>query len=87
LNLSLYIGELKPEDVGVEMVIARQDKNDCYQVVSTVELAFVSCKDRVATYHLDFVPDVPGTYFMARRIFAKNPHLPHRQDFPLVKWV
>ncbi|MDR0729646.1 MAG: alpha-glucan family phosphorylase [Prevotellaceae bacterium] len=87
LNLSLYIGELKPEDVGVEMVIAKQDKNGRYQVVSTVELTFVSCKDRIATYHLDFVPDVPGTYFMARRLFAKNPLLPHRQDFPLVKWV
>jgi hypothetical protein len=30
---------------------------------------------------------MPGTFFMARRIYAKNPDLPHRLDFPLVKWV
>ena len=87
INLAIYIGELKPEDVGVEIVFSKQDKNGHYQMVSTAELTLASCKDRVATYHLDFIPDVPGTYFMARRIFAKNPHLPHRQDFPLVKWV
>jgi phosphorylase/glycogen(starch) synthase len=87
MNLAIYIGELKPEDVGVEIVFSKQDKNGHYQMVSTVELTLASCKDRVATYHLDFIPDVPGTYFRARRIFAKNPHLPHRQDFPLVKWV
>ncbi|MDR1406087.1 MAG: alpha-glucan family phosphorylase [Prevotellaceae bacterium] len=87
MDISLFIGELSPEDVGVELVIAQQVKNDRYQILTALEFSLVSCDNSIAKYHLDIVPDMPGTFFMARRIYAKNPDLPHRQDFPLVKWV
>ncbi|MDR0694285.1 MAG: alpha-glucan family phosphorylase [Prevotellaceae bacterium] len=87
MNISVFIGELNPEDVGVELVIAQQEKNDRYKMLTTLEFSLVSCENGVAKYHLDMVPDVPGMFFMARRIYAKNPDLPHRQDFPLVKWI
>ncbi len=87
MELSLYIGELNPEDVGVELVIAQQDKNDQYKIMRTTELTLLSSQNNVATYSVDVIPEVPGTYFFTRRIFAKHPKLPHRQDFPLVKWL
>ena len=35
----------------------------------------------------EVLPEISGTYETAVRIFAKNPDLPHRQDFELVKWL
>jgi phosphorylase/glycogen(starch) synthase len=41
----------------------------------------------VATYKVELVPERTGMYQVGTRIFPKHPDLPHRQDFPLVKWL
>ena len=56
-------------------------------IVSLYDFKLVDCKDGVATYRTNFVPEVSGTYEAAGRLYAKNPDLPHRQDFELVKWL
>jgi phosphorylase/glycogen(starch) synthase len=39
----------------------------------------------VAKYTADIMPEKTGVYQVGRRIYAKNPLLPHRQDFECVK--
>ncbi|MCL2098162.1 MAG: alpha-glucan family phosphorylase [Bacteroidales bacterium] len=86
-KIILLIGELDPNDVGVEFVIAEQEKNETYRIKSKSEFILVSHVNGQATYKVKIVPDIPGMFYFAARIFAKNPKLPHRQDFALVKWL
>ena len=41
----------------------------------------------LATFEAAVLPEHTGMYQVGKRIFPKNPRLPHRQDFPLVKWL
>ena len=41
----------------------------------------------VARYAMSVQPERTGMYQVGIRMYASNPALPHRQDFPLVKWL
>jgi phosphorylase/glycogen(starch) synthase len=79
-------GLLTPEDIGVEILLAEQS-GDIKTIVMQTEFGIFSRRTGEATYRIKFAPTVSGTFFSAIRIYAKNPNLPHRQDFCLVKWV
>ena len=85
-EITLEVGELKPEDVGVELVIAQQ-KDDKFKVLSTSEFNLVTTEGNKGTYQLEIASEDPGALHLAIRIFPKNSLLPHRQDFALVKWL
>jgi alpha-glucan phosphorylase len=85
-EITLEVGELKPEDVGVELVIAQQ-KDDKFKVLSTSEFNLVTTEGNKGTYQLEIASEDPGALHLAIRIFPKNTLLPHRQDFALVKWL
>jgi hypothetical protein len=40
-----------------------------------------------AYYEADISINQPGTFTYGLRVFAKNEMLPHRQDFPVLKWI
>ena len=82
----LAIGLLSPEDIGVEMLLAEQDGDD-KTIVMQEQFSVDSYLTAEATYKIKFVPKMSGTFLSGIRIYAKNPNLPHRQDFCLVKWV
>jgi phosphorylase/glycogen(starch) synthase len=79
-------GLLNPEDIGVEMLLAEQS-GEYKKIVMQTEFEIISREASNATYGMKFIPKVSGTFFSGIRIYAKNPNLPHRQDFGLVKWV
>jgi phosphorylase/glycogen(starch) synthase len=87
LDVQLDISGLKPEDVGVEMVIAEQEPNGKMKVRSTAEFTCVSHVGSIAGYELKLTPEKPGVFFTGVRMYAKNAALPHRQDFALVRWL
>lgn len=86
-EIKLFIGEIDPNDLGVEIVLADSNKKGvlCVREIFTYQLA--ECKDGVAVYTCNFVPDRTGAYQIVGRLYAKHPLLPHRQDFELVKWL
>ncbi|MDE5579255.1 MAG: alpha-glucan family phosphorylase [Alistipes sp.] len=87
-EVKLDIANLRPEDLGVEMVIAQQIVgNESANVSRTVGLSCTEVEGNTATYTLDYTPDETGTYDVALRVFPQNEHLPHRMDFALVKWA
>lgn len=85
-EITLDIGELKTEDIGVELVVA-EHKNGGVKVLFTREFKGVSQKKNLARYELEVETEYPGSLQLAVRIFPKNELLPHRQDFALVKWL
>ncbi len=56
-------------------------------IADTCEFEVVSFKNGQATYHASVTPEKTGMYQVATRIYPKNPLLPHRQDFGLVRWL
>ena len=83
----LSIGDLQPEDVGVELLFASSDSKGALHIQEHFEFAPVESNDGVVRYEASLLPQTTGLYQVAARIYAKNPLLPHRQDFELVRWL
>ena len=87
VEVVLNIGDLTPDDIGVEIIFATMDNKRRLHIQETHELEVVDFNDSTATYRTEIIPDKTGMYQVATRMYAKNPLLPHRQDFELVKWL
>ncbi|MBP5689823.1 MAG: alpha-glucan family phosphorylase [Bacteroidales bacterium] len=86
-EIILSLGDLTPEDVGVEVIFAQSDNKGALHISDVEEMKVAKFVDGVATYTLDLMPDKTGAYQVGLRAFAKNALLPHRQDFECVKWL
>ena len=83
----LSMGNLSPEDIGVETIFASMDAHGQLHINEVKEYTPVEFADGVCKYQVSILPDKTGMYQVASRVFAKNPLLPHRQDFECVKWL
>ena len=81
------LGRLKAEDLGVEMLFTSTDKKGKLHIQEVCEFHLDSCENGIATFKASILPERTGMYQVGTRIYPKNPLLPHRQDFPLVKWL
>lgn len=86
-EVSLSIGDLKPEDIGVEMIIAENGTDTVKTIREVYEFQFQKFEKGVASYSCTIMAESAGAFNIAGRIYAKNPSLAHRQDFDLVKWL
>ena len=87
VSVSLDLGRLKPEDVGVEVLFVTTDKKGQSHIQEVRTLDFVSFENGVSTFESAIVPERTGMYQVVKRVYLKNALLPHRQDFPIVKWL
>ena len=78
---------LSPEDIGIEMIFAVADKKNVLHIQETIEYSVAAFEDGIATYCTSVIPEHTGMYQIGVRLYAKNSLLPHRMDFPLVKWL
>jgi phosphorylase/glycogen(starch) synthase len=85
-SVSLDLGGLTPEEVGVELVVTEQVDGHV-KVLYTSDFTAVSFKDGIALYSLDITAAEPGIFTLGIRIYPRNPLLAHRQDLALVKWL
>lgn len=83
----LNIGDLNPEDVGVEMLFSTYDAKGSLCIREKFAFNLVEFKDGIATYRTEVLPERTGMYQVATRLYPKNENLPHRQDFPIVRWL
>lgn len=86
-EIDINLGNINPNDIGVEIVFADQDKKGKYHIRTIYPFEYVSMKDGVAHYSCKIIPDSSGVYQIAGRMFACNKLLANRQDFELVKWL
>ena len=87
VEVVLNIGDLTPDDIGIEIIFATMDNKRRLHIQETHEFEVVDFNDGTARYQTEIVPDKTGMYQVATRMYAKNPLMPHRQDFELVKWL
>ncbi|RPH32342.1 MAG: alpha-glucan family phosphorylase [Bacteroidales bacterium] len=86
-ELILDLGELCVNDIGVELVVADLIESNEVKIKRVHDFILHSLDGTRATFKLSIVPVDPGAFDCGIRIFAKNPELPHRMDFCLVRWV
>jgi phosphorylase/glycogen(starch) synthase len=86
LEVQLDIASLDPEDVGVELVLADQE-GEKMSIKNKIDYTCTQRNGSTASYTVTFTAERPGIYFAGVRLYAKNPRLPHRQDFPLLRWI
>jgi hypothetical protein len=86
-QIDMELGEIDPEEIGIETLIACQGNNGKMLIKEVFEFKLKEYKEGKASYICKIVPDMTGNYRIAGRLYAKNSLLPHRQDFELVKWL
>ena len=78
---------LKPEDVGVEMVITENGKDSSPTLIECLQFEVESFDKSVVTYKLNLHLMNSGAFGYAIRMYPKNKELPHRQDSQYLKWI
>ena len=86
-KLTLDIGTLKPEDIGVEVLYGRKKDGGPVELLFVFPLKLNKVNGSIVTYQREVQAGLTGIHEFVFRIFPKNENLPHRMDFPLVKWV
>ncbi|MFO7999479.1 MAG: alpha-glucan family phosphorylase, partial [Bacteroidales bacterium] len=86
-EIELDLNEMAHSDIGVEVVFVRRSFEDEPEIISVHEMERLEGdKDRV-TFGCKIPAKHIGVFNYAFRMFPKNEHLPHRQDFNLIKWL
>ena len=83
----LDLGELSPDEVGIEMVITEVAQDGNAKLLSVNPLNLQKHAGRLAHYSVEMYPAKPGNFNYGFRLFPKNDKLVHRTDFALVKWL
>jgi alpha-glucan phosphorylase-like protein len=79
---------LKPEEVGVEMVVTENgEDNNPVTLVDCLQFDVEKTEGTILTYKLNLQLMNSGAYGYAIRVYPKHPELPHRQDFQYLKWL
>jgi len=86
-NVELNVGDLRPEEIGVELVVANPIEGNKITLKYKQQFDLTSVEGSRAIYTLIMLPTDPGTFDAGIRIYAKHPELPHRMDFSLVRWI
>ena len=86
-EVKIDLGRIKPEDIGVEMLFTSSDKKGKLHIQEVCQYELTGVENGVASFVATILPERTGMYQVGTRIYPKNPALPHRQDFPLVKWL
>lgn len=85
-EITLNLGGLSPEEVGVELV-ASKEENGQTKIIFTKQAEIIKTEPQNATYKIAIEAEDAGVFMLALRVYPKNDLLPHRQDFALVKWL
>lgn len=85
--MELFIGDINPDDIGVELVWTEQDKRGQYNFAGCRTFELESAFEGTAKYVCHFILNTTGAFYETVRVFAKNDLLPHRQDMDLVRWL
>ena len=84
----LDLDGLSSEEIGVEMVMTKVgDDLDSPLFRGTEEFQCTRVDGSLAEYTFVQTVDETGVFNVGFRIFPKHENIPHRMDFPLVRWI
>lgn len=86
-ELGLKLGELSTDEIGVDLILANDIINGEPNIYKIYPVELSRIESTIAFYNFEKLPEKPGNFSYAFRIYARNNNLLHKQDFCLVKWV
>ena len=86
-EIVLDLAELSPEDIGIEILFGKKINDEVKEPILISEMHLNKSDRNIATFTCDIPFNHAGVYDFTLRLFPKNPQLPHRQDFSIVKWI
>ena len=86
MKVVLQLTNISAKDIGVEALFT-ENKEGKKILLKTIELEITEDNQGRVTYGKTSRAILSGVYECAFRIYPKHKLLPHRQDFPLLKWV
>jgi phosphorylase/glycogen(starch) synthase len=86
-QIGLRLNGIDANHIGVELVHGEKEDEEIQSITYIIPLEFEKEVDGVAIYRCKIQVPKSGVVNFAFRVFPTHKHLPHRQDFPLLKWI
>lgn len=86
-EITLRTPGLETGEVGIELLFGKKLFDKIDEIVFIEKMNIVGSGDGWVQYHINVPIYRAGVYDYTFRISPFHPDLPHRQDFPLVKWI
>ena len=86
-EITLLTPDLEPGDLAIELLVGRKNNNLVEEIKAVEKMKLVDSGDGWVKYYIKVPITRAGVYDFTFRVFPTNKMLPHRQDFPLVKWI
>jgi len=86
-EIILNLKELAVTDVGIEVVFGQKVNDEVKETVMVEEMQLARSEKNIAVFSCEIPITKAGVYDFVFRLSPRNPLLPHRQDFNLVKWI
>ncbi|HDR68019.1 MAG TPA: alpha-glucan family phosphorylase [Bacteroidaceae bacterium] len=84
----LDVDGLSPDEIGVEMIMADTGTDMVHsRIIEKLDFVCTKHENSIAEYTFVQQVEVTGQFDIGFRIYPKNDHIPHRMDFPLVRWI
>ena len=88
INIIANLGGLSPDEVTVELVMARQDALETFKNMEVFKMPLIKAlDDGTYQYGLTIRAKNDGAYFFHVRVIPYNPVLLHKHDTHLIKWL
>ena len=86
IEVKLDLKQLEDIDVGLEMLIVESTEEDFPPILHAEPFKVTKKEGSVVYYEMKYKLNLPGSFKFGIRMFPKNEHLPHQQDFALIRW-
>lgn len=86
-EITLLTPDLEPGDLAIELLFGKKTNDQVDEITAVHKMKLVDSGDRWVKYYIKVPIKRAGVYDFTFRVYPTNKMLPHRQDFPLVKWI
>ncbi|MGD0711383.1 MAG: alpha-glucan family phosphorylase [Bacteroidales bacterium] len=86
-EITLELNEIPSTDIGIEVIFGHKEMDEVKEIFYQKEMEMMKAEDHKVTYQIQIFITHTGVFDYAFRMYPKNPLLPHRQDFNLIRWI
>lgn len=86
-EIVVNVNELSAADIGLEVLFGHKVDDEVKSPVFIEEMDVAGIDGSIVSFFIELPTTQGGVVDYAIRMFPKNPLLPHRQDFNLIKWI
>ncbi|MCK9162797.1 MAG: alpha-glucan family phosphorylase [Bacteroidales bacterium] len=87
IKFTLYINDINPDHLGAEVILAGKENDIISDLEKVYQMEIVNYSHNKITFEIKILPFAAGVYNYSIRVFPKHTLMPHRMDFPLLKWI